>query len=81
MPYAPAAADSGARDLYASLTPSTRRLRDFRKVSLGAGERTTITFRVPIQSLAFIGLDDTPIVEPGEFDLMVGELTQRITVR
>ena len=70
-----------SRDHYASLTPSARRLRDFTKVSLGAGERRTVTFRLPVQSLAFIGLDDTPVVEPGGFDLIVGELVQRITVR
>lgn len=70
-----------SRDLYASLAPSARRLRDFTKVSLGAGERTTVTFRLPVQRLAFIGLDDTPVVEPGEFDLIAGELTQRIVIR
>jgi beta-glucosidase len=70
-----------SRDLYASLSPSTKRLRDFTKVTLAPGERKTITFRLPVQRLAYVGLDNAPIVEPGEFDLMIGELTQRITVR
>jgi beta-glucosidase len=70
-----------SRDLYASLAPSTKRLRDFRKVALAPGERRTITFRLPIQRLAFIGLENTPVVEPGEFELIIGEVTQRISVR
>jgi len=69
------------RDLYASVAPPMRRLRDFQKISLGAGERRTVTFRLPVQRLAFVGLDNRPVVEPGDFDVMVGGLTQRLIVR
>jgi beta-glucosidase len=70
-----------SRDLYASIAPATRRLRDFRKVALAPGERRTVTFRLPVRRLAFIGLDDRPVVEPGDFDLTIGELTRRLTIR
>lgn len=69
------------RDLYASVEPSMERLRDFRKIDLQPGERRTVTFRLPIQRLAFVGRDDRWIVEPGDFDVMIGGLTQRLTVR
>jgi beta-glucosidase len=69
------------RDLYASLNPAVQRLRDFQKIALSPAERFTVTFRLPIQRLAFIGLENTPVVEPGDFDVMVGGLTQRLTVR
>jgi beta-glucosidase len=69
------------RDLYASLNPAVQRLRDFQKIALAPGERRTVTFRLPIQRLAFIGLENMPVVEPGDFDVMVGGLTQRLTVR
>jgi len=69
------------RDLYASVEPSMQRLRDFRKVALNAGERRTVTFRLPVRRLAFVGRDDKLVVEPGDFDVMVGGLTQRLTVR
>src|SRR5207248_2883024 len=69
------------RDLVASIDPPMRRLRDFQKVALAPGERRTVTFRLPVQRLAFVGRDDRWIVEPGEFDVIVGGLTARLTVR
>jgi beta-glucosidase len=69
------------RDLYASVDPPVRRLRDFTKVSLAPGERRTIVFRLPVQSLSFVGLHDRPVLEPGDFDVMVGGLTSRMVVR
>lgn len=65
----------------ASVDPPVRRLRDFTKIPLAAGERRIVKFRLPVQRLAFIGRDDRPVVEPGEFDLLVGGLTARLTVR
>jgi beta-glucosidase len=70
-----------ARDLVASVDPPMRRLRDFQKISLAPGERRTVTFRLPIQRLAFVGRDDKWVVEPGDFDVMVGPLTARLTVK
>ncbi|MBX6330312.1 MAG: glycoside hydrolase family 3 C-terminal domain-containing protein [Gemmatimonadaceae bacterium] len=69
------------RDLYASVEPPMKRLRGFEKIELAPGARRTVTFRLPIQQLAFIGRDDRPVVEPGDFDVMIGGLTQRFTVR
>ncbi|HET7456888.1 MAG TPA: glycoside hydrolase family 3 N-terminal domain-containing protein [Gemmatimonadaceae bacterium] len=69
------------RDLYASVTPPVKRLRDFQKISLAAGERRTVTFRLPVSRLAFVGIDNKPVVEPGDFDVMIGDLTGRFTVR
>lgn len=69
------------RDRYASVDPPVRRLRDFTKISLAPGERRTATFRLPVQRLAFIGLDNRPVVEPGDFDVMIGGLTVRLVVK
>lgn len=69
------------RDLYASIAPPVKRLRGFQKIALAAGERRTVTIALPVRRLAFIGLDNRPVVEPGDFDVMVGGLTQRLTVR
>ncbi len=70
-----------SRQLFASVNPPVRRLRDFQKVALAAGERRTVTFRLPVQRLAFVGRDDRLVVEPGDFDLMVAGLTSRLTVQ
>lgn len=69
------------RDLYASIDPPVRRLRGFEKISLAAGEQRTVTFRLPIQDLAFVGRHDRPVVEPGDFDVMIGALTAHLVVR
>jgi beta-glucosidase len=69
------------RDRYASVNPPMRRLRDFEKIGLAPGESRTVSFRLPISRLAFIGRADRPIVEPGEFDVMVGPLTSSLVVR
>jgi beta-glucosidase len=69
------------RDRYASVNPPVRRLRDFDKIALAPGERRTITFRLPVQRLAFIGLQNRPVVEPGDFDVMIGGLTRQLVVR
>ncbi|MEA2761426.1 MAG: beta-glucosidase [Gemmatimonadaceae bacterium] len=69
------------RDLYASIDPPMKRLRDFEKIALLPGEVRTVTFRLPIQRLAFIGRADRPVVEPGDFDVMVGGLTTHLVVK
>ena len=69
------------RDLYASVAPPLRRLRAFEKISLAAGERRTVVFRVPVSELAFVGLDNKLVVEPGDFDAIVANLTARFAVR
>ncbi|GJM62502.1 glycoside hydrolase family 3 N-terminal domain-containing protein [Persicobacter diffluens] len=65
-------------DVVASITPSVKRLRAFEKVSLKAGESKTVRFRLPMKSLAFIGADHKPTLEPGEFVLQLGDQKESI---
>ena len=62
-------------DLYASITPPEKRLRAFQKIDLQAGETKTVTFRITFQDLAFVGLDNKWVVEPGAFKALVGGLS------
>ena len=68
-------------DLVASITPSVKRLRAFRKVYLEAGETKTIEIEMPIAALAFVNKDLKWIVEPGEFLLQVNTLKQKFNVK
>ncbi|MBR1414667.1 MAG: glycoside hydrolase family 3 C-terminal domain-containing protein [Prevotella sp.] len=61
-------------DLVASITPDNKRLRDFTKVELQAGETKTVTFRLPAKNLAFVGADGRWTLEEGDFLLRVGGL-------
>ena len=63
-----------SRDLFASLTPPLKRLRDFRKVELAAGQSTTITFELTPDQLAFVNGNSETITEPGDFELMIANL-------
>ena len=68
-------------DLYASLTPDVKRLRDFNKIELKAGEMKTITFELPVSELAFANSDNQFVVESGKFKLSIDNLSKEITVR
>ena len=67
-------------DLYASITPDIKRLRDFSKVEIKAGETKTIIFDLPVNNLAFVNLNNDYIVEPGKFKLTIDKLSKEITV-
>ena len=68
------------RQMYASITPPMRRLREFEKVSLAPGERRLVTFRIPVSRLGFVGRDNRMGVEPGEFEVHVGGRVSKLVV-
>lgn len=61
---------------WASVTPPTKRLKRFAKISLRAGETRQVSFELTRDDLSFIGPENKRIVEPGVFDALVGGLTQ-----
>ena len=68
-------------DLVASISPPGKRLRRFAKVSLEAGESRTLTFKLRREDLSFIGTDNKPVVEPGEFEVRIAGLSQKFTLK
>ncbi len=64
------------RDRVASLTQPGRRLRDFQKVALAAGETKTVSFTLRRERLEFIGAGGRPTVEPGTFDVWLSASAQ-----
>ena len=68
-------------DLYASVTPDIKRLRDFSKVEIKAGEKKTVTFNLPVDELAFVNADNQLVVEPGNFKLTIDRFSKEISVR
>lgn len=67
-------------DLVASVTPAVRQLKSFEKVDVPAGQTRTVRFELGWDDLAFIGRDNVPVVEPGQFKISVGELSVLLTV-
>ena len=69
------------RQMYASVSPPMKRLRDFEKITLAPGEKRVVTFRIPVQRLAFVGRDNRMGVEPGEFEVLVGGRSAKFLVQ
>lgn len=68
-----------SRDLYASITPSMRRLRSFTKIFLKVGETKTVSFTITPADLAFVNAALKTVTEPGEFELYIGDQKTTIT--
>src|SRR5712664_137257 len=68
-------------DLVASLSPAGKRLKRFAKVYLEPGQSRTLTFKLHADDLSFIGADNKPVVEPGEFDVMVAGLQDKFELK
>ena len=59
-------------DLVSSVTRPVMELKDFRRITLAAGESKTIEFLITPDKLSFLDLNMHSTVEPGWFDIMVG---------
>ena len=92
LPVSVTVTNSGARagkevielylsDLVASLSPPGKRLKRFAKVNLQPGESRTLTFTLHPADLSFIGSNNRPVIEPGDFEVAVGGLKDRFTVK
>jgi beta-glucosidase len=60
------------RDLASSVTRPVKELKGFQKISVGPGVTKTATLEITPDSLAFYDIRMKHIVEPGEFEIMVG---------
>jgi beta-glucosidase len=69
------------RDEVASISPAGKRVKRFAKISLDAGQSKTLTFRLNRDDFSFIGANNRPTVEPGDFTVMVGDLSDKFTLR
>jgi len=68
-------------DLVASITPSVKRLRGFSKIELKAGETKTVTLKIPIHELAFVGKDNNWTTELGDFQLSIDTLNTSFSLK
>lgn len=59
-------------DVYSSVTTPTKELKAFQRVNLNPGEKKTVLLEVPYEHLALVNRDLETVVEPGEFEIMVG---------
>jgi len=74
------------RDKVSSVTRPVKELKGFKRVTLKSGETKTVALEIKKEQLAFHNIDLKYTVEPGEFDIMVGNSSRdqdllRITLR
>jgi beta-glucosidase len=60
------------RDVVSSVTRPVKELKAFKKVGLNPGESTTVELDINPASLAFYDVNMKYVVEPGDFEIMVG---------
>ena len=60
------------RDEVSSVTRPIKELRDFRRITLKAGEAKTVEFNLTPDKLSFYNREMKRVVEPGRFQIMVG---------
>ncbi|HNW58602.1 MAG TPA: glycoside hydrolase family 3 N-terminal domain-containing protein [bacterium] len=64
------------RDLFSSVTRPVKELRGFCKIELAPGETRSVALAITPDDLAFTAVDMVHKVEPGEFEIMVGNSSQ-----
>ncbi len=60
------------RDLVSTLTRPVKELKDFARTTLSAGETKSVSFKITGDKLKYLDENLKEIVEPGEFEIMVG---------
>ena len=67
-------------DLVRSITPPVQQLKGFQGINLQPGESRTIEFTVKPDDLSFINRENKRVVEPGEFKITIGKLSDTFIV-
>ncbi len=64
-------------DIVTSYSWTDRELKAFQRVALEPGETKTVTFEIPVANCTIVDPDANRIVEPGEFELLIGHSSCR----
>ena len=66
------------RDLVASISRPVKELKGFQRIHLAPGETRQVQFSITADALHFYNADMKLVVEPGDFDIMVGPDSQHL---
>ncbi len=69
------------RDEIASVSPPGKRVKRFAKISLEPNQSKTLTFKLNREDFSFIGADNKPTVEAGDFTVLIGGLSSKFTLK
>lgn len=68
-------------DVISSMSTPIKELKGFEKLSLAAGEKKTVRFKLTPEHLSFLDRNLEPVVEPGLFEVMVGSSSEDIRLK
>ena len=60
-------------DPVATISRPVLELKGVRRIALGPGERGNLTWQLPVSALTFLDADLNPVLEPGRFEIHVGQ--------
>ena len=66
------------KDLLASVAPDSKRLIRFEKIKLQPNQSEKVDFTINSSDLKFIGMDNTWVVENGDFEFQIGSSSQEV---
>ncbi|MCL5020396.1 MAG: glycoside hydrolase family 3 C-terminal domain-containing protein [Bacteroidetes bacterium] len=69
------------RDLVSSVTRPVKELRGFSKITLEPGETRTVALTILPEHLSFTNIDMDYVVEPGDFEIMIGNSSRDIDLK
>ncbi|MBT1164216.1 glycoside hydrolase family 3 N-terminal domain-containing protein [Bifidobacterium felsineum] len=64
-------------DIVTSYSWTDRELKAFQRVTLEPGETKTVSFEIPVADCTIVDSEANRIVEPGEFELLIGHSSRR----
>lgn len=68
-------------DLYRQVSPPNKELKGFQKIDLAPGDEKVVRFELAAKDLAFVGLENKWILEPGEYKVQIANLTANFVLR
>ena len=69
------------KDLYASVARPVIELKGFKRVHLKKGETKNVSFKITPDLLTLLDEDLNPVIEPGDFRIMIGASSNDIRLR
>lgn len=68
-------------DLVTSVSWTDRELKAFQRVELEPGQTRTVEFAIPVAQCSIVDAEVHRIVEPGEFELLIGHSSRRADLK
>lgn len=59
-------------DRYCTIVRPVKELKGFQRVHIAKGESKTISFDIDAQMLSYLDAEGNPLLEPGDFEIMIG---------